>query len=407
MFRIEEIKNFLTENSNQQLVSSGPKKPFMSNELLNKIKITVPNDAQKINSPVKDIINNDHVDNISKTPPIQKNTHDKTEESIIFKNTVDAGIQTDLEGINASISMTNVEKQCLNVHASIPSQNTKEAIIGHAVPVVSNILDKKREIKLKRSKSHQQQVNSVEGERKQFKWRRRNAMLSLQCQFNEVIQSHNDQNMNTKNVESLETNTLNSEISKVPDKILNNNPTLRRVENKIADDSIESRESSINAEPRNSTTKENVTIEETSTSGIISNSESNVDAESNYSNSSYSVNLQSVYNGEPNKPMYEVDSIIMEQYLNMKCDEWVSRFIQIMEEVLSQVLQQDPPFTHATMPPPWTLHEAAQCVAIKFDGHQSITAAANKLSVILFQVSDAKGKAFLVYKCVDIEMKVL
>lgn len=380
VFTIDEVKKLLMEVPNKQLGSSDPKKPIMSDELINKIRITVPNDAtQNIesNTPLNDIESEDHIHNIPITPQ-QNNTLDKTKELVVVKQTVDAGIQTDLEDINASISITYVvEKDPPNADSNLPQKTP--------VSVVSNNSNRKREIKLKPRILHKPPV-ILESEKKKYKWRRRTFTSS---QEKEKIPCHNDQNMNKRNVESQQATTLNNEISELSEKPLINKVTLGSPENKILDNSFESRESSINAEPENSTTKENVTIEETSTSGIISNTDSNVDADSTYSSS---INQQLGCNGPSNKDMYEVDSVTMEQYLKTKCDEWISRFIQIMEEVLTQVLQQAPPFTDKDMPPPWTLHEAAQCVAKKFCGHKSIKTAADKLSNILFQVKDAKGK---------------
>ena len=385
VFCIEEVKNFLMENSNKQMVSPGPKKSFMTNELINKIKIVVPNNVSHNtdgNSPVSDVQHGSplHVGNVSKPP----------ESTTVLKRTVDAGIQTDLEEINASL-LSLEQKQPSNAASYNFPQNTKETMKMPCVSSVSNVPDKKREIILKRSISHQSAVNSVESDKKKFKWRRKRNMSQGNEEINPANISSSDQNMNTNSLESQKSNTLRHEISELPDRTLNSNPIIILNENKSLDDSIESRESSICAGP-NSTTEQNVTIEETSTSGIISNSESNVDADSTFSNSNYSIN-----NGATSPVMFEVDSITMEQYLRTKCDEWISRFIQIMEEVLSQVLQQEPKFIHKAMPPPWTLHEAAQCITVKFRGHHSITAAANKLSDILFQVSDAQGKHCFVY----------
>lgn len=373
-------------HSNKQLVSPGPKKSFMANDLLNKIKIIVPNDVSqnKDSSPVRDVQNGSllHIDNKS-----------KPDELIVVKHTVDAGIQTDFEEINASSMMNVVQNQPPNAASNHVPQNTKETITSCSVPSAPSTSDKRRQIILKRRKSHQPPVDSVEIEKKKFKWRRsRNA-----SQCNETITSNDDQNMQTKDLESQQSNTIGNEISILPERTLNSNRTLGCIQNNNLDESIESRESSLCAEP-NSATRENVTIEETSTSGIISNTESNVDADSITSIPNISIHQEPVYNIESNKVMYEVDSISMEQYLRTKCDEWVSRFIQIMEEVLSQVLQQEPKFIHKAMPPPWTLHEAAQCITMKFLAHRNITLAANKLSTILFEVSDAKGKEFFFYE---------
>lgn len=386
MFSVNEIKNLLKDNPNKQQVSV-PKQPFIFER---HIKIIVPNDTpQKVNSSstVKNIELDAHTEKIPVSESVTKQelAQDKTREPVVVKCTVDAGIQTDFEDINASISISNVtEKKDLETISNTP--NAKEIIIRRTAFSVFNIPERRRAIKLKRNTSNQSTVVSVEcNEKKLFKWRRRRNTTPQAKTPQTPI--HSENKTHSKEIENLPSETSNKEINRQSDTILNKTPKTSRNDNKTVEDCIESRESSIICDnQRNS--KENITIEETSTSGIISNTGSNVDAESVYSMSTN----QLVDNEQTNaKPMYEIDSD-MEDYLKMKCDEWVSRFIQVMEEVLSQVLQQDPPFLHSAMPAPWTLHEAAQCIAIKFSSHQDIKDAANSLSNILFQISDFKGE---------------
>lgn len=92
------------------------------------------------------------------------------------------------------------------------------------------------------------------------------------------------------------------------------------------------------------------------------------------------------------KVMFEIIDKNMEEFLIVRCDEWVSRFVQIMEEVLSQVLQQDPPFISEELPPPWTLQDAAQCVIKKFSHCFYVVDAANNLSIILHKTSDISSE---------------
>uniref|UniRef100_A0A2A4JUY5 Uncharacterized protein n=1 Tax=Heliothis virescens TaxID=7102 RepID=A0A2A4JUY5_HELVI len=420
MFSTDEIKNLLLDNSNKQTELSVPvKKTFSVNELLNKIKITVPNNTSQITETtssgadtedkpvlhingreiqkqneiqevqkqnnIKEIHNRkpNNIKEIHNRKPNNKKEEKKAEECPTEKHTVDACIQTDFDDISTCSRASNmVEHQTQNVDSKIP-QNTKEIAKTLPEPLLSNISEKKREIKLKRSTSHQ--APNLESEKKQFKWRRRRNTAPPPV---EQKSSQSDEKPNEEKIESPRKNT--QDVIQI-DITSDRDPTRGNAENTILDESFGSRESSIYTDVRNSTTKENITIEETSTSGIISNSDSNVDAEIN--NSYLTKSPQKTFNGQsPRKPMYEVDSISMEEYLKMKCDEWVSRFIQIMEEVLSQVLEQDPPFIHKDMPPPWTLHEATQCVALKFSTQQDIKDAANKLSSMLFNVSDVKGK---------------
>lgn len=89
--------------------------------------------------------------------------------------------------------------------------------------------------------------------------------------------------------------------------------------------------------------------------------------------------------------MFEVTSQAMEDYLKMKCDEWTSRFVQIMEEVLTQVLQIDPPYVLDNMPPPWNIYEATECVKRRFNNVDDIYDAATKLSSILFEFGASRG----------------
>ncbi|XP_050667049.1 uncharacterized protein LOC126966834 [Leptidea sinapis] len=90
--------------------------------------------------------------------------------------------------------------------------------------------------------------------------------------------------------------------------------------------------------------------------------------------------------------MFEITSQAMEDYLKMNIDEWISRFVQIMEEALTQILQQEPSFILSTLPPPWTIIEAVGCVKRKFHTDSDITDAANKLYNVLFEAGGIRGK---------------
>ncbi|XP_049693295.2 uncharacterized protein LOC110380434 [Helicoverpa armigera] len=398
IFSTNEIKNLLLDNSNKQTeLPVHVKKPFLVDEQLNKNKSTVPNNTPQMTETISagtDTEDKEHINGpeIQKQTEVQeglsqtqhnlletqnrkvKNKQDKIEECVVLKNTVDLGIQTNFADIIA----------CTTSTLNMAEQQTQKAsaILQNTIEIPKNIAEKKRKIKLKRSGYNQ--TPNLYTEKKQFQWRsrRKAAPPPIEQKSSHVEISY------TEKIEFPRKNTR--EVIQT-DSTSRKDPTCRDIETIILDESFGSRESSIITDVRNSTTNQNITIDETSTSGIISNSDSNVDTEIN---SSYlRKSQQQIYNGQtPEKPMYEVDSVAMEEYLKMKCDEWVSRFIQIMEEVLSQVLHQDPPFIHKDMPPPWTLHEAAQCVAIKFRSLQDINDAANKLSSLLFNVSDAKGK---------------
>ncbi|CAH2085510.1 unnamed protein product [Euphydryas editha] len=95
---------------------------------------------------------------------------------------------------------------------------------------------------------------------------------------------------------------------------------------------------------------------------------------------------------EDKNVMFEVTSSDMEECLRRKCDEWISRFVQIIEEGCTQVLQQDPPFILDTMLPPWTLYEATECIKRKFFNDNDIVDASNKLLHVLFEIGGLRGK---------------
>lgn len=352
-----------------------PRKPFVFEKL---IKITVPNDTSNISSvsnSVEEVQPNDQNDVISDIEPIIEEIKDEVEEKEVSKRTVDAAIQTDFETVNAS--MVGDEEKAKNPN---PAQDIKKT----TDPTLTETNVLKRKIKLNRSVSHQNPVTTADSNVKQFKWRRRRNTTQVNT---ENAKCHQTTSAEPESIKEIEKNTLGTDLNKQAEKLVNNSPKV--APNRPSDGSIDSKDSSICIEKNK---RDNVTIEESSTSDIISNTESNIDSGSNYSNTPLVDQQRMVQNDQYYEyPMYEIDSESMEEYLIRKCDEWVSRFIQIMEEVLTQVLQQEPPFSHRAMPPPWTLHEAAQCIAIKFRRVDDIKKIANKLSSILFQISDSKG----------------
>ncbi|XP_073952427.1 uncharacterized protein isoform X2 [Choristoneura fumiferana] len=92
--------------------------------------------------------------------------------------------------------------------------------------------------------------------------------------------------------------------------------------------------------------------------------------------------------------MFEITSDIMGDYLSRGCDEWLSRFYQIMEEALSQILQQESCFIDPAMPPPWSVYEAIVCIKTKFKENSKIMFACNECGAFLLKISDSKGKIF-------------
>ncbi|XP_063635232.1 uncharacterized protein LOC134805986 isoform X2 [Cydia splendana] len=121
-------------------------------------------------------------------------------------------------------------------------------------------------------------------------------------------------------------------------------------------------------------------VDESSTSGVISNS---IDSDRQP--------IQNELNTDPSIVVYEVTSDYMTDRLILRSDEWMSRFVQIMEEVLSQVLLFDPPFVDATLPPPWTFYEATVCVKRKFTNETKIVYASDKLAIFLLKINDDRG----------------
>ncbi|XP_022826030.1 uncharacterized protein LOC111356052 [Spodoptera litura] len=383
MFTISEVRNLLgIQPKKQQIVTPNvvPKPKLSVNELLNKIKITVPNNFspnRDTTSPDADIKYDEIIDEV---PEIASKQKDNTEKPVSLKHTVDAGIQTDLKYNESKSSVSKELEEFPGVSKNIEIR--KEAVTRP--PETSTVVNvsKKRGIKLKRSVSSQPPVNSEENRQFKYKWRRRRNTTS---QLNKQIPTDSNEITSSKELETCFSSNDNPKEHYEPS---TDDPVSESTDNKVVNDSIESRESSIIAHPRNSVSQENVTIDETSTSGIISNTESSVD--DNFTTSS-----NQVFHRKNNDKMYRVDSTTMEQYLKVKCDEWISRFVQIMEEVLTQVLHQDPPFSNSKLPPPWTLHEAALCIAMKFSDYKDIKEAANKLSNMIFCVSDVKGNIAL------------
>ncbi|XP_048006294.1 uncharacterized protein LOC125241727 [Leguminivora glycinivorella] len=121
-------------------------------------------------------------------------------------------------------------------------------------------------------------------------------------------------------------------------------------------------------------------VDGSSTSGVLSNSV--------YSDK---LPMQKDLNPDRSIVVYEVTSDSMTERLTLRSDEWMSRFVQIMEEVLSEVLLLDPPFVDATLPPPWTFYEATVCVKQKFANDAKIVYASDKLAKFLLDINDDRG----------------
>lgn len=120
---------------------------------------------------------------------------------------------------------------------------------------------------------------------------------------------------------------------------------------------------------------------------IKETSSSKTNSDSNFEQSNLLTDFEHSNHNLLNPVMFQVKSELMEDNLKLKSDEWVARFYQIMEDVLSQILRQDPVVESATLSPPWSLQEAVQCIIKKFYCHCYVVEAANKLSIILNQTS--------------------
>ncbi|XP_045525044.1 uncharacterized protein LOC123714702 isoform X2 [Pieris brassicae] len=87
--------------------------------------------------------------------------------------------------------------------------------------------------------------------------------------------------------------------------------------------------------------------------------------------------------------MFEVTSEPMRGNLVSKSEEWISRFTQIVEEALNQVLQKA---AFQKTPPPWTMYEACVCIKRGFKNDADVVDAANKLGDIIFDNGALRGQ---------------
>ncbi|XP_028172099.1 uncharacterized protein LOC114361268 [Ostrinia furnacalis] len=294
------------------------------------------------------------------------------------KNAVDIGIQTDqLPELQSSPKLSSMGVNTETCNSSNVSEESKDRQNRDVVD--SNEIPKRREIRLKRNISHQPATGN-NGEKKQFKWRRKRiASAPHDNTTDEKSTTFSDHSSNT------EGQTHTKQAGPEP-----------RFENIFPHETRNSYFEPIDGSETSSScfiqksVDEKIVIEETSTSGVISNTASNVDSESMHNEEIYN-KLNNEQNDLYKCVMFEVESPTMEEYLKMRSDEWVSRFVQIMEEVLSQILQQRPTFFNRMLPPPWTIHEATECIKKKFENDPDVNDAANMLTKVLFRISDGRG----------------
>ncbi|XP_046967131.1 uncharacterized protein LOC124535105 isoform X2 [Vanessa cardui] len=369
---VKEIKKILIKTEAHGSVNNDSKE--VTNQKRN-IKITISNDLNEVRS--------DH---------IQQNRHETVpvivSEATIDKNSLidDASIQLQVEDV---VRSNNIQKKTDNVAVQADSSEL-DAIHKNndqrADTFPSSNTDlKSKKIHLKRSLSHDINLSNNTGT-KTFKWSKRRPKTSLSSNFCHSKLSESDlTNIGTAAEESFRPNCQKScgYVS------LESIESCRRYSNG------ESSESSSVVVPKKC--REGSIVDETSASETP-HIPRTVDMENNQSLSetvSKGVKEPRVSKSCVNKDenvMFEVTSKAMEDILKMKCDEWVSRFVQIIEEASTQVLQQDPPFILDTMLPPWTIYEATECIKRKFSNDNDTVDAANKLLNVLFEIGGLRGK---------------
>lgn len=323
------------------------------------------------------------------------------------------------------------------VEPIVPSENNEtntkktvndiqERILTLTLPVETNnqVNKSKRQIRLKRSKPQISVGIEHAVEKKQFKWRRRRDGSNTQTNESRLYPNSNSESgppsacvpspkelLNTDASVSTESKRKVTDQSQMANQVSheffsrkNDNSKITvesQIGNQVSYESMSQESNNTGENIEGSETSScvyihrnigEITIEETSTSVISNTSHGNSECSS-------IPKIQLITNKNTSQEdgtliknhMYEVTNKAMEDYLKMRCDEWISRFVQIMEEVLGQVLRQDPLFLKTMIPPPWTLYEATQCINMMFNKDSNIIDAARKLSNLLLQISDDKG----------------
>lgn len=324
-------------------------------------------------------------------------------QPVTTKNTVDAAVQTEILPtlqINQPTTTTpaspltppqNVQKS-LNI--TVLSSNTQNRTITSQCKPSFN-----KERRLIRNTTNPTMINNNSNasntnlEKKHFRWRRKRNISKTQeniSQCQTLDKSQHD---------------INKEISNADVKAVSAQPSERNQDQ--GHQVIESLNQAINTSGADITedsetssivhrnTNEKLVIEETSTSGVISNTTSHADSEWD------SVKQHDVtFNAKEMREniMFDVVNRSMEQNLRTKCDEWVSTYVQIMEEALTQFLQENHRMLRNVMPPPWTLYEASHCIKILFTANRDVVNASNQLLDVLNSISD-RGN-FILLSCV-------
>ncbi|XP_053606005.1 uncharacterized protein LOC128672716 [Plodia interpunctella] len=406
IFTIKDVKELLTSDKYEQVK--------MVNPIIERnIKVTIPNDIQSCAHTSDDVR---AIETLDTNIPVRESSHKtcntetntketnvQTEDLIpIARKMVDAEVQTDL---SLEFTQTTVQKDSVGVNTVenftqmtyvdketnvVPENST---IIGQKNNAVkrqeSNTTishDNTREARLKRSISNlTSRSNSNDGDKKHFKWHRKRRDESMV--FSDSTSSFDDGS--SRQSAPFEIHAYAPQISNIFDDMYQ--PPSQSTQIYYSDYGEGSENSSVCMQKEAS---ENILIEETSTSeaDVISNSISNVGSETQEINKGEENSKATSYKVKSKNVMFEITSKEMEQNLRTRRDEWLAEFNQIMEEVLTQILRRKSEDIVKAMPPPWTLHEAAECIKRTFIGDYDVFEAASRLSQVLHRMSDIKGK---------------
>lgn len=374
IYTVMEVKRMLTNPPPYEIIPKSPKS--LSSKPNRNIKITIPNDNNTINLKQTDdidvnaVIEDDSVSFHTESLPSEckeittaclKNSSNERNLSI-EKKIDDVGVQTDSIELNTTEENPNIDTW--QTVANQTGCNTKFNI--------------KKGIKLKRQSSFDIASKSNNNTKKQYKWHKRRAKSSLSLVSESSVTDDGQ--------------TIDDRINKKTESNANKSPPnfFRRTESMRSICYGNNQSDGETSSFINRSVPENSTVKRTPT--VIPNNENTKDI----------VPERKEYDdvNDDGHVMFVVTSQAMENYLKMKCDEWISRFVQIMEEVLTQILQIDPPYVLDTMPPPWNIYEAVECVKRKFSNISDIIDAATKLSDVLFEIGGLRGTIF--YECMNL-----
>ncbi|XP_059053498.1 uncharacterized protein LOC131847845 isoform X2 [Achroia grisella] len=333
--------------------------PNTNNDFLN-------NEAQESNNNIN-CLHNDNV--VNETVSNGKEIDIQTDNTPVVKKTVDAGVQTDFVS-----PQVIVEQDIVSINTN-PNQILSNMPNGISNTIDSSTNTSKKKIRLKRNMVNE--IGDRNPDKKQYKWHKRKKTVPISSAINKNQNLSDNVTCNSKQMD-----VDKSFSQQLPNELLSKDRL------NMYEDSNESSNCGILYRNRS----DNVIIDETSNSDIISNTVSNVDSESVHSINTLRPSFNENNDTEVSSVLFEITDLGMEEYLKMRCDEWISRFVQIMEEVLTQVLEQDTRDLHNSMPPPWTIHEATECIKKRFSNSHIINDAASKLSNILFKISDTGGR---------------